>query len=97
LVPFIQEVVHSAKTNSLSLDYLKPDEIMREWPGIYVLEDYVGCFESSSGVLLSEAAIAAYRKQALEYGAELRTHSKVRDILMGSKSKQIPIYTMRIP
>lgn len=87
--PFIQEVVHSAETHSLSLQYLKPDEIMKEWPGIYVPEDYVGCFESSSGVLLSETAIAVYRKQALQYGAELRTHTMVRDILIRDHEVQV--------
>ncbi|MFJ5713062.1 N-methyl-L-tryptophan oxidase [Neobacillus sp. NPDC093127] len=88
-LPFVQEVVHSAETHSLSLEYFKPDEIMREWPGIHVPEDYVGCYESSSGVLLSETAIAAYRKQAQEYGAELRTHSKVRDIQIRNHEVQV--------
>jgi N-methyl-L-tryptophan oxidase len=82
--PFIREVRESAAEFSLPLDFLDSDEIRTRWPGITIPDDYLGCFEPSSGILFSEECIRAYRKGAEAYGAEIRTHAPVTHIQVRS-------------
>ncbi|MCM3766271.1 N-methyl-L-tryptophan oxidase [Neobacillus niacini] len=78
--PFIQEVVKSAKTYNLPLEWMDSNGVKQRWPGFEVPEGYIGCFESSSGVLLSEKCIGAFRKLALSENAELWTNTRVNTI-----------------
>ncbi|MFC4802606.1 N-methyl-L-tryptophan oxidase [Neobacillus sp. GCM10023253] len=78
--PFMQEVVKSAKTYNLPLEMMDNASVKQRWPGFEVPEGYIGCFESSSGVLLSEKCISAFRKLALCQNAELWTNIRVENI-----------------
>lgn len=78
--PFIQEVIAGAKAHSLPLERLSSAEIMRRWPGIAIPESFIGCLEPDAGVLFSEACLRAFRRRALDLGAELLTSSPVLTI-----------------
>lgn len=79
-IPFIQQVRQSAERFSLPMEVLAADELSRRWPGIQVPDDFIGCFEPTSGVLYSEECIRAYRRLALRHGAELLTYERVKEI-----------------
>lgn len=77
---FIEEVIASAKEFSLPLEIMTGTEIRQRWSGITVPDDYVGCYESSSGVLMSEECVRSYRQLALEQGAALWNNSPVTNL-----------------
>jgi N-methyl-L-tryptophan oxidase len=77
---FLEEVKRSAERHGLPLDVLSAEEIRDRWPGIEMPDDFIGCFESSSGVLFSEECIRAYRQLAEEQGAVFLPNSPVERI-----------------
>jgi N-methyl-L-tryptophan oxidase len=83
-LPFIREMTDSATQYGLPLEVLQAEEIRYRWRGITVPDDFVGCYEPTSGVLFSEECLRAYRQLALAHGAEIRTHAKVERIQMFS-------------
>lgn len=48
---FIKQVIASSNKFNLPLEILDSNQIHKRWPGISLPEDYIGCFESTSGVL----------------------------------------------
>lgn len=83
---FINEIVASGLEYSLPLDVLTSSQIKNNWPGISVPDDFIGCFESTSGVLFSEDCIRAYRLLALNNGASLLCDNPVTDIQISESS-----------
>ncbi|WP_423800970.1 N-methyl-L-tryptophan oxidase [Neobacillus sp. SAB-20_R2A] len=77
---FIQNIISSSETYSLPLDVLDSNEVNRRWPGISLSNEYIGCFEPTSGVLKCEECIEAYRELAIKHGAEILTNSRVKEI-----------------
>lgn len=77
---FIQNMISSAKTYALPLEVLDSKAVNKRWPGITLPENYIGCFEPTSGVLKSEACIEAYRNLAEQHGATVLTNSKVTSL-----------------
>ena len=77
---FIQNVIGSAEAFSLPVEVLSADEINERWKGWSVPEDYIGCFEISSGVLLSERIISAYRKVSEKIGAVIKVNTSVTSV-----------------
>ncbi|GAA0330975.1 N-methyl-L-tryptophan oxidase [Bacillus carboniphilus] len=75
--PFIKETVKSAKEYDLRLEVMNAEDIQKRWSGIQLPEDFIGCFEPNSGILLAEKCVAAFRKLALRYGADLWTYTNV--------------------
>ncbi|MGO1058188.1 N-methyl-L-tryptophan oxidase [Planococcus sp. FY231025] len=78
--PFLQETIASARKHNLSLEILNGREINERWPGFSVPDQYIGCFESASGLIYSENAIRAYKETALKYGADLAANTPVQHI-----------------
>ncbi|OIK13137.1 N-methyltryptophan oxidase [Bacillus sp. MUM 116] len=77
---FIQNIISSSKTYSLPLDVLDCNEVNKRWPGITLPNEYIGCFEPTSGVLKCEDCIAAYRELAEQHGTSILSHSRVKEI-----------------
>ncbi len=50
------------------------------WPGMNLPDEYIGCFEPTSGVLKCEDCIEAYRELAEKHGATILTNNKVKEI-----------------
>lgn len=82
----IKNIVSSAKTYSLPLEVLHAEEIQKRWPGIKISNEYMGCFEPTSGVLKCEECIEAYWELAEQYGATIRTNSKVKELSVRDKT-----------
>lgn len=77
---FIKNVIHSAEKYSLSVNVLSAIEVNSRWKGFDLKDNLIGCFETKSGVLLSEEAIRAYRDLAIKNGATLYANTRVEDI-----------------
>lgn len=77
---FIQNVQQSATQFHLPLDVLTAAQAMAKWPGMTLPEHFVACFEPTSGVLKTTAAIRAYLKLAEEHGAQFLPNTKVTQI-----------------
>ena len=81
---FIKNVKASAELYDLALEQYSADKAMKKWPGLFVPENFVACYEPTAGVLRVEACIHAYKKLAMEAGAALHTNEKVQSIQAGS-------------
>lgn len=79
---FIQNIISSSKTYSLPLEILNAGKVHERWPGITLPDNYIGCFEPTSGVLKPEACIGAYRELAEQYGATILPNSKVKELFV---------------
>ncbi len=86
---FIQRLIASAERYQLPIEILDAKQVNQRFPGMQLPEKYLGCLESSSGVLKCEVAIQAYRDLALAAGATLCTHHKVSGITLGEQSVAI--------
>lgn len=77
---FVRKAISAGLTIDTPVETLSGKEIHRRWPGITLPEDSIGSYEPDAGVLFSENCIRAYRRLALENGAELLTHSPVLSV-----------------
>lgn len=77
---FIQNTISSSTTYSLPLEVMDPAEVQNRWSGITMLNDSVGCFEPTSGVLKCEESIKAYQMLAEMNGATILSNSRVKEI-----------------
>ncbi|RWR11964.1 N-methyl-L-tryptophan oxidase [Siminovitchia fortis] len=77
---FIKNVKKSAQNYSLPVEVMTAAEMNEKWPGFRFPNDYVGCFEKNSGVLMVEECVRAYRELAEKAGAVLRTNTIVKSI-----------------
>ena len=88
---FMQNIISSSKRYSLPIEILDATTIKERWPGITVPEDYIGCYETVSGVLRCEDCIDSYRELALLNGATIKTNSRVKNISV--QEKQVFVQT----
>lgn len=65
---FLRNVGESARRWNLDVETLDATAVMARWPEIRVPDDYIGLFESQSGVLRSELAIKTWINLAREAG-----------------------------
>lgn len=79
---FIENIISSAKIHSLPLEILDSSEVNKRWPGILLPDNYIGCFEPTSGVLKCGECIGAYRELAEQHGATILTNSKVKEVVV---------------
>lgn len=77
---FVKNVRQSATTFKLPLTVMSAREVNEKWLGLTLPSELIGCFEPTSGILLVEECIAAYREAALIAGAQLRLNSRVTRI-----------------
>lgn len=77
---FLKETIASATKYDLPLHIFSSTEVTARWPGLSIPEDYIGCFETESGLLYSEHVIQAYKELALANGAKLVTNTPVQSI-----------------
>lgn len=81
---FIKQVKAGSKEFGLPMKILDYHEIHDRWPGITLPEDFIGCYESTSGVLKSEECLRAYQQLAKSHGAGIIVNSEVRKIVAHS-------------
>lgn len=73
----MQTIIRSAAQYDLPLEVLTAEEVRTRWSGLTMPDDYIGCFEPTSGVLKCEDCIEAYRDLAVANGVDIRTNAKV--------------------
>ncbi|UKS57329.1 N-methyl-L-tryptophan oxidase [Exiguobacterium acetylicum] len=73
----MQTIIKSAQQYDLPLEILTAEEVKTRWSGLTMPDDYIGCFEPTSGVLKCEECIEAYRDLAVANGVDIRTNAKV--------------------
>lgn len=78
--PFVRNVIESARQFNLPLDVYTAEEANEKWPGLALPENFLSCFEPTSGVLKVENCIAAYRELAEKAGASIRINSRVVNV-----------------
>ncbi|SET25982.1 N-methyl-L-tryptophan oxidase [Paenibacillus sp. NFR01] len=66
-----------SEKRKVRVEHLDAVEIRRRWPALTIPESFAAMYEPDAGYLYSERCIAAYRRLALEYGAELLTNTAV--------------------
>ena len=81
---FLDETIASAEKYNLPLQLLSKRDIETRWPGLSIPDDYIGCYETESGLLYSENAIRAYRERATANGAELVMNTPVKSLSFNS-------------
>lgn len=79
---FIQNTISSARKYSLPLDIMDANKVQNRWSGITLPNDFIGCFEPTSGVLKCKESIKAYRELAELNGATLLSNRKVTGIFV---------------
>ncbi|WP_368657803.1 N-methyl-L-tryptophan oxidase [Metabacillus halosaccharovorans] len=77
---FIQNTISSSTTYSLPLEVMNPVEVQNRWSGITMPNDFIGCFEPTSGVLKCEESIKAFQMLAEMNGATILSNSRVKEI-----------------
>ncbi|TMN21647.1 N-methyl-L-tryptophan oxidase [Lentibacillus cibarius] len=78
--PFIQQTIKSAEEHGLELEEFSSKDVMRRWPGFDLPDHFTGYYERSSGALLNEQCIGAYRQELLKYNAEIVENTKVNTL-----------------
>lgn len=73
----MQTIIKSAAQYDLPLEVLTAEEVRTRWSGLTMPDDYIGCFEPTSGVLKCEDCIEAYRDLAVANGVDIRTNATV--------------------
>ncbi|ASN06365.1 N-methyl-L-tryptophan oxidase [Virgibacillus necropolis] len=77
---FIQETVKNAKTFGMELEEFTAEKIKKQWPGFELPDHFKGYYEHTSGALLNEECILAYRQQLLKYNTEILENTKVNSL-----------------
>ena len=78
--PFIKDTLNVANEFSLPMEKLNANEIQMKWPAFSIPEHFTGYFEPSSGALLNEACIKAYKQLSEKYQVTLQTNTVVNSI-----------------
>ncbi|MGE7624520.1 N-methyl-L-tryptophan oxidase [Viridibacillus sp. NPDC096237] len=90
-IPFIKNVIESAKKFNLPLEVMTATEVNEKWEGLQLPLNFLGCFEPTSGVLRVESCVEAYKELAINAGATIRTDSRV--VKVDPQSDKVTIYT----
>lgn len=78
---YIRGVKESAERYELPLEIISADDVKKRWQGWQLPDEYVGCYESTSGVLYSEVAIQVYRDGVLKHGGCIVPNSTIRKVI----------------
>lgn len=77
---FLQNVQASAQQFDLPIEVLSAQQAMDKWPGLSLPEDFIACFEPTSGVLKTKESIAAYLQLAEQHSATFLPNTKIVQI-----------------
>jgi N-methyl-L-tryptophan oxidase len=76
----IQEIVEKSKRLGASAELLEVEEIRKRWPGLTPPDHYIGMYQPTSGIMLSEPCVLASKELALSHGATLMPYTRVQNI-----------------
>lgn len=86
---FIQNTISSSTRYSLPLEVMDSKEIHNRWSGITIPNDFIGCFEPTSGVLKCEESIKAYQGLAELNGATILPNCRVEEVVIQNEKVTI--------
>ncbi len=89
----MQTIIRSAAQYDLPLEVLTADEMRTRWSGLTMPDEYIGCFEPTSGVLKCEDCIEAYRDLAVANGVDIRTNAKVTTLTAHAHGVDVTVGT----
>ena len=89
----MQTIIKSAQQYDLPLEILTAEEVKTRWSGLTMPDDYIGCFEPTSGVLKCEECIEAYRDLAVANGVDIRTNAKVTTLTAHANGVDVTVGT----
>ncbi|WP_294746902.1 N-methyl-L-tryptophan oxidase [uncultured Exiguobacterium sp.] len=89
----MQTIIRSAAQYDLPLEVLTADEMRTRWSGLTMPDEYIGCFEPTSGVLKCEDCIEAYRDLAIANGVDIRTNAKVTTLTVHAHGVDVTVGT----
>lgn len=89
----MQTIIRSAAQYDLPLEILTADEMRTRWSGLTMPDEYIGCFEPTSGVLKCEDCIEAYRDLAIANGVDIRTNAKVTTLTAHTHGVDVTVGT----
>jgi sarcosine oxidase len=78
--PLVRESHRAAREHQLAVELLDHGALVRRFPHFRLPPGYAGLYEEQAGVLLSEAAIAAFVHGALAGGAVVHGREAVREL-----------------
>ncbi|MFC5653843.1 N-methyl-L-tryptophan oxidase [Paenibacillus solisilvae] len=70
----------AASSFGVQVEWLSGQEIHKRWPNLTLPDHYRGMYEPDAGFLYSEKCVAAYKRLALEAGADWLPHTFVTGI-----------------
>lgn len=77
---FVKQAIDSGCAYDMNIETLSADEVNERWPGVTLSDEEIACYEPDAGVLFSANCIRAFKRLALDNGAELKTDSPVLNI-----------------
>lgn len=86
---FLQKTIDGARAFNLKVETLSSEEIKERWPGVHGDDVDIGYYEEDGGVIFGENALRAFRRLALEKGAELLVDTPVQNIQPGDETVTI--------
>lgn len=86
---FMQGVLESAATFDLPIEQLTAEETAQRWEGWQLPNDYIACYEKTSGVVKSEAAIRQFRKGIMQQGGVVKTDQMIQHIQQESNNIKV--------
>ena len=86
---FVQTAINGAQQYNLNTETLSAKQINDTWPGITIPDGQIGCYEPDAGVLFSQNCIRAFKRLALNQGAELKINAPVMNIDIFNDSVEV--------
>lgn len=90
---FMQGVLESADTYRLSIEQLTAEEMSKRWKGWQLPNDYIACYEKTSGVIKSDASIRSFRQGIERNGGEVKGYQQIKGIQSTSEYVNIATAT----
>lgn len=75
--PFVNNTIAVASQFSLPMEKLNANDIESRWPQFSIPDHFTGFFETSSGALLNEEAILAYKRLSESYQVTMLPNTRV--------------------
>ncbi len=86
-----RERIAQVEELAVHTEWLDAAEIRYRWPGLHIPDWFAAMYEPAAGYLHSEQCVKAYRKLALDKGAELLTNTAVQKVK--ARKDSVTVYT----
>lgn len=81
-----------SEKHGVEVEWLAGEQIRKRWPGVRVPDRFHGMYEPYAGYLYSERCVAAYKQEALRFGAKLAANTFVTGLKV-EKDSSVTVQT----